>query len=367
MSGASAIKIDYARMKSEGVPAIGTLQANLAFTQDSIAIQKFHGEVGGGSFDLGGKVQFPKITEPVFDLKLKSNSVLVRRDDSITVRVDTDLAATGPLTAGKVAGTVWITQSRFFREIDILPIALPGRPKPEPRSVPSQGSFALGPPFSGWTFDVAVKTRPNDPFQIRGNLANGAASADLKFGGTGKEPWLDGTIHIENFVASLPFSKLSVNRGFITFSKDLPFEPKLDLAAESTLREYHIIAYIYGGAKDPQVSLTSEPPLPQQDILSLLATGTTTSELTGSSDVLASRAAVLLFQQLYRKVFKKKDPAENVPLLDRFSVDVGAVDNRTGREEVSAVFKLGGQIYLVGDVDVTGAFAGRVRYLVRFR
>ena len=76
LSGASTIKIDYARMKSEGVPAIGTLQANLAFTQDSIAIQKFHGEVGGGGFDLAGKVQFPKITEPVFDLKLKSNSVL---------------------------------------------------------------------------------------------------------------------------------------------------------------------------------------------------------------------------------------------------------------------------------------------------
>ena len=110
----------------------------------------------------------------------------MKRDDSITVRVDTDLAATGPLAAGKVAGTVWITQSRFFREIDILPIALPGRPKPEPRAVPSQGTFALGPPFSNWTFDVAVKTRPNDPFQIRGNLANGAACADLKFGGTGR-------------------------------------------------------------------------------------------------------------------------------------------------------------------------------------
>ncbi len=367
LSGSAGIKVEYARMKSEGVPAIGTLQGNLAFTQDSLAVQKFHGEIGGGTFDLSGKVQFPKITEPVFDLHLKSNSVLAMRNDAVTVRVDTDLAATGPLAAGKVAGTVWVTQSRFFKEIDILPIALPGRPKPEPRSVPSQGSFALGPPLSAWTFDIAIKTRPNDPFQIRGNLANGGASLDLKFGGTGAQPWLDGTVHIDNFVASLPFSKLNVTHGFVSFSKDAPFEPKLDLQAESTLRDYHITAYIYGGAKDPQLSLTSEPPLPQQDILSLLATGTTTSELTGNSDVLASRAAVLLFQQLYRKVFKKKDPAEGLPLADRFSVDVGAVDNRTGREEVSATFKLGEQLYLVGDVDVTGAFAGRVKYLLRFR
>jgi hypothetical protein len=221
--------------------------------------------------------------------------------------------------------------------------------------------------MSNWTFDLAIKTRPNDPFQVRGNLANGSVSLDLKFGGTGAQPWLDGTVHIDNFVASLPFSKLNITRGFVTFSKDAPFEPKLDLLAESALRDYHITAYIYGSAKNPQLSLTSEPPLTQEDILSLLATGATSSELTGSSDVLASRAAVLLFQQLYRKVFKQKDPTEGLPLADRLSVDVGAVDSKTGREEVSASFKLGSQFYLVGDVDVTGSFAGRVKYLIRFK
>jgi len=349
------------------VPAIGTLQANLAFTQNSLTVQQFRGEVGGGTFELGGKVLFPKITEPTFDLRLRSNSVLVKRDDSVTVRLDTDLAVTGPLPAGKIAGTVWVVQSRFFRDIDILPIALPGRPKPQPRSAPTPSSFSLGPPLSTWTFDIAVKTRPEDPFQIRGNLANGGAALDLKFGGTGKDPWLDGTIHIEKFVASLPFSKLVIHRGFITFTKDNGFVPKLDVSADSNLRDYHISAYIYGSATDPQLSLTSEPPLPQQDILSLLATGATSSELTGKNDVLASRAAVLLFQQLYRKIFKQKDPSENVPLLDRFNVEVGAVDSRTGREEVAATFKLGDQIYLVGDIDVTGAFTGRVKYLLRFR
>jgi len=366
-SGSAAVKVDYARLKSEGVPPIGASQINLGFTQNSITVQKVHGDIGGGTFDLGGKVQFAKITEPVFDLHLRSNSILVKRDDSVTVRVDTDLAATGPLAAAKVAGTVWVTQSRFFREIDILPIALPGRPKPQPRSAPSAASFSLGPPLSNWTFDIAIKTRPNDSFQIRGNLANGSAALDLKFGGTGLQPWLEGSVNIENFVASLPFSKLSISRGFVTFARDDAFMPKLDISADSNLRDYHINAYIYGSARDPQLSLTSEPPLPQQDILSLLATGATASELTGSSDVLASRAAVLLFQQLYHKIFKTRDPSENMPLHDRLSVEVGSVDSQTGREQVAATFKVGGNFYLVGDVDVTGAFTGRVRYLVRFR
>ena len=113
-------------------------------------------------------------------------------------------------------------------------------------------------------------------------------------------------------------------------------QPKLDLTAESEIREYHINVYIYGSASDPKVSMTSEPPLPQEDIISLLATGTTISELTGNSEVLAGRAASLLFQQLYHKIFKNKAPGENVPVLNRFEVEAGNVDSRTGRQEIAA-------------------------------
>lgn len=369
LAGATNVKIEYARMKGDAIPPIGAFQLDLGFTQNAVTVRKLHGDLGGGTFDLSGKVLLPKLTEPVFDLRLKSDKVLAKRDDSVTVRVDTDLAVNGPLAAGKVAGTIYVTQSRFFREIDILPIAMPGRPKPkpEPKSVPTQATIALGPPFDKWTFDVAVKTRPNDLFQVRGNLATGAAAIDLKFAGTGAAPSLEGNVHIENLVATLPFSKLTITRGFVLFTKDAMLQPRLDLTAESTLREYLIHAYISGPATDPQVSLTSEPPLPQQDIISLLATGTTLSELTGSPDVLASRAAVLLFQQLYRKVFKQKEPSENAPMFNRLNVEVGSVDNRTGREEIGASFKLNESLYLLGNVDVTGDFQGRVRYLLRFR
>jgi hypothetical protein len=48
-------------------------------------------------------------------------------------------------------------------------------------------------------------------------------------------------------------------------------------------------------------------------------------------------------------------------------VDLGAVDERTGRQEIAATMKIGDRLYLVGDVDVSGEFAGRIRYLIRFR
>jgi autotransporter translocation and assembly factor TamB len=369
LSGAANVRVESARLTNENVPSIGAFQASLAFADDTLSLKTFRGEVGGGTFSASGNVQLAKLTEPRFDLRILSDEVLVKRDDSITVRVDTDVKIAGPLNAGTASGTVYVTHSRFFRDIDILPIHLPGRPKPKPQPKSVSGPKTISfdkPPLRDWKFDIAIKTRPGDPFKIRGNLARGGAFIDLKLGGTGLHPWLDGNIRVEDFVASLPFSKLSVTRGFIYFKEEAPFEPQLDLQAESTLRDYHVNAYIYGHAEDPQVSLTSEPPLPQQDIVSLLATGTTTSEL-GHGDALAGRAAVLVFQQLYRKVFKKRDPAEEQGLMERFEFDLGAVDNRTGRQELSARFKLGENYYLVGDVDVAGEFTGRLKYLLRFR
>ena len=223
--GNVAVKLEYARIKSDAVPSIGAVNIALAFNQDALNVQSFKGDIGGGTFDLGGKVGLAKLTAPVFDLHLKSDSVLVKRDDSVTVRVNSDIKVTGDMAAGKVAGTVWVVQSRFFRDIDILPIALPGRPKPKPQPQPKAvesegGSFSLPPPLSNWIFDIAIKTRAEDPFKIQGNLANGAASVDLKFGGTGAKPWLEGAVRVEHLTASLPFSKLQITRGFITFSRD---------------------------------------------------------------------------------------------------------------------------------------------------
>jgi autotransporter translocation and assembly factor TamB len=371
-SGAARIDIRSARLANDNVPAIGRFQADLGFANDSLRFNRFEGEIGGGSFKLGGSVGLATLTEPVFDLRLESDEVLVKRDDTITVRVDADVRLTGPLKAATTRGDLFVVHSRFFKEIDIMPIALPGRPKPVPKEVRQESTVSFPtPPLRDMTFDVRIRTRPDDPFLIRGNLANGAARLDLRFAGTGLNPYLEGNVQVQEFRASLPFSRLNITRGFVTFNRDTPFQPVLDLQAESNMRDYLIRAYIFGSASDPQVQLSSEPPLPHADIVSLLATGITTSELAGNPNALASRAALLALQELYRKVFKKgasPEPADDEDsLIDRFEFDAGGTDNRTGSQELSGRFKINDKIYLIGEVDVAGEATGRLKYLIRFR
>jgi len=119
--------------------------------------------------------------------------------------------------------------------------------------------------------------------------------------------------------------------------------------------------------REPQAIFTSEPPLAQEEIISLIATGATREELSGNSNVLAGRAGMLLVQQLYRKIFKKGEPTQSNTVFNRLDVDVGTVDPRTGQQQVSARFKINDQFVIVGDIGVGGDYRGIVKYLIRFR
>jgi len=188
----------------------------------------------------------------------------------------------------------------------------------------------------------------------------------MNLGGTGKAPTLDGAVRIENFVASLPFSNLTITNGSVYFTKDDPFIPQLNIQATSSLQDYDINVFIYGTAQDPKTVMSSEPPLPQEDIVSLLATGATASDLNSGTGI-AGRAAVLVLQQLYHKVFKTKPSTQNESFTNRFKVNVGGVDPRTGQQEITSTLKLTDQLYLIGDIDVGGDLRGMIRYLLRFR
>ena len=119
--------------------------------------------------------------------------------------------------------------------------------------------------------------------------------------------------------------------------------------------------------QNPQAVFSSEPPLPQEEIIALLATGTTREELA-TGNVLASRAAILLVKQLYRKIFKKGAPPEtNDSFFNRLDVEFGNVDPRTGEQTATARYKVTDNVVLIGDLGVHGGFRGLVKYLIRFR
>jgi autotransporter translocation and assembly factor TamB len=167
--------------------------------------------------------------------------------------------------------------------------------------------------------------------------------------------------------ATLPFSRLEIQQGFIYFNPNDPMNPGVDIQGTSLIRDYTVRVYVYGTANQPEAVFTSEPPLPQEEIISLLATGTTREELLTGNNVLAGRAVMLLGQQLYRKIFKKGQPTKENPIMENLQLDVGTVDPKTGQQTATARYRVNEKWQVLGEVGLQGDFRGQVRYLIRFR
>jgi len=364
LSGAGDMTVNVARFTNATIPSVGGFNARITFRNNEVTLDRFGGDVAGGPFTMSGRMTFPKLITPTLDLRFRAQSVLLARNDTLTVRADADVAITGPFAAATVSGNVALTNSKFLKNIDLIPIGLPGRPAPQaPAERPELFSLPV-PPLRDWKFDVAIKTK--DPVLIRGNLATGEATTDLKLTGTGFRPALQGVVQMEDVEATLPFSRLNVMRGLLTFTQDDPMNPRIELQGTSVIRDYTVRVYVYGTLLSPEAIFTSEPPLAQEEIISLIATGATRRELS-TGNVLAGRAAMLLVQQLYRKIVKKGEPTESNTVFNKLDLDLGTVDPRTGQQQATVRFKINDNVVLTGDVGVHGSFRGKVKYLIRFR
>jgi hypothetical protein len=366
LSGGLRANIARFQAKTDVVPPISGFAANISFRHDRIQIEQFKGLAGGGQFGASGAIDLTDGTNPKFGLTLTGRQVLLTRSDEIIVRCNLNLAVNGPLSGGEVSGSVGITTSRFFKDIDILPLNLPGRPPPQP---PPQAMSKIAietPPFNNWKFNVTI--RSDDPFLIQSNLARGRVSINLQAGGTGATPSLVGTVRVDRLVANLPFSKMTIEGGRIDFVQGGNIlDPTLSIVGRSTVSDYEVRLRIFGHASNPTVLLDSSPPLSQGDILVLLATGSPTSTYAQNPSLLAGRATFLVLQQIWKKFFPSTNRAEEEkePFTDRFSVNV-TPGNRVGEQDIVSTFRLTNNWQIIGDFG-TSSYQGRLKYLIRFR
>jgi autotransporter translocation and assembly factor TamB len=367
ISGAVSANISRFHASTDVVPPISDFGVNINFRDNHrITFDRFGGLAGGGPFSLSGSIDLAQGTNPQFDLALTTRKFLVTRSDNVIVRSNIDLTLRGPLSALEIGGKVGLVDSRFFQDIDILPLNLPGRPAPQPPSVPPPSSVSItSPPVRDWKFNIKVQT--DTPFLIQSNLARGQATVDLQVGGTGLKPTVTGFVRVDQLTASLPFSHMDISNGYVDFSPGgNPLNPSFNITGVSLVRDYEVRMRVFGDVSNFQILFDSSPPLAQGDIATLLATGSTTSEFVQDPALLAGRASFILAQQLLTKVFKVRPNAQQQSYLERLQVDIIPGD-RPGTQDISARFSLTNNWQLIGDFGQAGNVTGRLRYLIRFR
>jgi outer membrane protein assembly complex protein YaeT len=130
-------------------------------------------------------------------------------------------------------------------------------------------------------FDVAIATE--SPLVISNNLMEGTVAANLKLVGTYYRPALTGRLVIEEGAQIyLSERRYFVERGVISFVNETRIEPALDILARTRVSGYDIELNLAGGPGDLSATFTSDPPLSQPDIVSVLVTGRTLDQMQGA-------------------------------------------------------------------------------------
>lgn len=351
---------------AKGQMSVRDVRANLSFVEKKITIEDASAILAGGEIRATGGVNVEDLARPDINVNVMARQALILRDDTMSLRADGNLAIRGPLDGASVAGRVELVRGRVFKEIEFLPLSLPEQlPPPPPPVKRSTGKPAAPPPFDKWKLDVKVVTR--DPVRLLGNVLNGAVVVDLHIGGTGGSPEVTGRSTLDNARVQLPFSRLNITRGNILFTKDRPLDPELDLQGDSVVGNYVVTLFAYGPALKPKVRFTSNPPLSEGEIATLLATGSTAGDLTSSEGVAANRAAFLLLSQTYRKLFRKAAPRRIDEEPPKLSFSFSPISTGNTQRAVTATYEINPRLQAIGEVSERGTFRGLLHYLVRFR
>ncbi|MFO1036082.1 MAG: translocation/assembly module TamB domain-containing protein [Geminicoccaceae bacterium] len=115
---------------------------------------------------------------------------------------------------------------------------------------------------------------------LRGRGLDSEWGGDLRVQGTAAAPRIVGDIHFRRGLMDLLGRRFNIQRGTIRFTGSNPPEPWVDLVASATAADVTAVVALRGIVTDPKLTLSSQPPLPQDEVLSRILFGRSTARIT---------------------------------------------------------------------------------------
>ncbi len=241
--------------------------------------------------------------------------------------------------------------------------------------------------------DVHIVSSPQLNFQNA--FAKLAGDVDLRLRGTLASPSLLGRVSITEGSAMIAGTRYDLERGDITFTNPVRIEPIIDLSATAHVEDYDISLGLHGSPQKLSVTYRSDPPLPEADVVSLLALGHTANQqrlytqqqeqaIANPTDALLGGALNATVSNRVQKLFGagsvKVDPnylgafgnsTSRITVQEQFGRNVTltyATDvNTTSQQLLQAEVAINRHVSLVVARDESGVFSMVIKATRRYR
>lgn len=295
LSGSAYIEKGYAKF-AEFIHPFSDVKADILFNDNQLLVNTLRADLAGGKISGEGRIAFSRTAATV-----NADG----RFSDVSINVPEDYRTHG-------SGTVQIQGSGFPYTMRIQYGVDGGEIRSEfgesTGGVSSVKASAYLPKFlykenfHPFSFDVDVLLK--NPVLVTNSLVNTQVSGQVRAIGVPDRLQLKGTLTPltggKFFFKDTPFE---INTAYVEYNNDPPERPRVYLSAttrvseniqddqgRATANQYDVNLLVQGRGPKPQISLSSQPPLSQREIVSLLALGMTTANLDEGQNVSAQTA-----------------------------------------------------------------------------
>jgi translocation and assembly module TamB len=276
---------------------IVNVNGDLFFDQNRITLNNIDGHLGAGTVRAQGTALLENGTLQAMNIRVDAEEVRFRYPEGVRTIVDADLVLRGNWVSPLLEGNVKIQNLAYRSDFESLLAVLTERDF-------NTASSPVG------RVRLAVHIEGSRNITIQNQLADVEARIDVDLKGTVNDPSMTG--HVEASGGTLAFqgNRYRVTRGNIDFADPVRIDPVVDIEAESQVRDYRVILTVSGRGDKLHLNMRSDPPLPELEIVSLIAGGQTREEIAGvrsssaptSEQLFQSGAASILSDLLQQRV-----------------------------------------------------------------
>jgi len=258
---------------------LGNLNGDFVFDTSRLLFDNVTAESGGGRLTLSGNVNYGD--GPLrYEINAKTSVLRIRYPAGMSWLAGGTLQLDGTSQSALISGRVEVQRVLLAEGVDVAALFASASGT---TSTPAPSS----PFLQNLSFDVEGNTSPGARVEWSG--AHVEMDGNVRLRGTWDRPVLLGHIHLVGGQMAFRGNNFDLARGDINFANPLRLDPILNVEATTTINQYQVSINFSGSASRLSLNYRSDPPLPDTDVIALLALGTTGQESALRSQSVSSQ------------------------------------------------------------------------------
>lgn len=312
----------------------------LKLTTDRLNIQSFQGTVGGGQVTASGGVAYRPAVQ--FDLALAAKNIRMLYPDGMRESADANIHLAGTTDDATMGGTVDLTNLSFTPGFDLSSFV--GQFSGGVEAPPSVGGIS-----QNIHLNIAVHSTNNVSLVSRTLSIDG--SANLQVRGTADQPVILGRVNLSGGDMILNGERFVLSGGTIQFVNPTVTQPVVNVTVTTTVQQYNITMNFRGPTDKMQTQYSSDPALPEADIIHLLAFGNTTEAAANTPATTANQEAEsLVANQVASQITGRVARVAGISQLS-ISPELGNGQNQQAGANITIQQRVTGNLFITFSTD----------------